>query len=178
MKQFDIPDINTPEYWDKNQTATDFGLRQKKYLELAGKGDSIIELGCGLSPTLYEADFKTKVGVDFSKETIKTITKLYPDIDYKCANAVKTGIDREFDVVLAGEVIEHLEKPDELLKEMERLCKVGGIMIISTPHLDFNDPEHLWEFIAEDFVDWESETIHSNRFKGRSYLYIWRKKLS
>ncbi len=175
MKKFDIPDINTKEYWDKHQTAFDFGLRQQKYLELAGSGKRIVELGCGLSPMLdHAAQFEQAYGIDFSEETIEKAQKLYPEVIYLCAEVIKTSFDHDyFDAVVAGEVIEHLQDPRLLILEMKRICKVGGIMIISTPHLEFVDPEHLWEFDQDDFKKWgfSTEVVHSERFPGRSYIF-------
>lgn len=179
MKRFETPDINTPTYWNSNQTAMDFGLRQIKYLELAGSGESIIELGCGLSPMLDHAElFEERWGVDFSEDTITKAQELYPSVKFTCANVVDTGIQEQFDAVVAGEVIEHLEQPELLIKEMERLCKPGGKMILSTPNLEFIDPEHLWQFEEEDFRQWgfEVETIHSERFPGRSYIFACKRK--
>ena len=180
MKKFNIQNINTKEYWDIHQTALDFGLRQEKYLKIAGKGDSIIELGCGLSPMLAFADkFKNRVGVDFSMETIKQACEAYPNVVYTWADVCFTPFPNEsFDAVVSGEVIEHLENPEMLIHEMERLCRKGGIMIISTPHLEFEDPEHLWEFDEEDFKKWgfQTETVKSDRFKGREYVFAWKGK--
>ena len=177
MKKFNIPQINTPDYWDKSQTALDFGLRQQKYLELAGSGENIIELGCGLSPMLeYACHFREKTGVDFSRETIKKASELYPEVKYICADVVDTGIFNKFDVVVAGEVIEHLEKPELLIAEMERLGRIGGIIILSTPILEFEDKEHLWEFDEDYFINkgFKTELVHSERFKGRSYIFAWK----
>lgn len=180
MKKFNIKNINTDVYWDEHQTAVDFGLRQKKYLEIAGKGESIIELGCGLSPMLTFADkFTTKIGVDFSQETIKQASEIYKNVLYVLSDVLYTPFANEtFDVVVSGEVIEHLEHPQLLINEMERICKKGGIMILSTPHLEFEDPEHLWEFDEEDFkeIGFETESIKSDRFKGRSYIFAWKIK--
>lgn len=180
MKRLQEVDINTKEYWDKAQTCVgDFGLRQIKYLELAGSGESIIELGCGLSPMLDHAElFEERWGVDFSEETITKAQELYPKVKYTCADVTNTGINEQFDAVVAGEVIEHLEKPELFIKEMERLCRVGGVMILSTPNLEFLDPEHLWQFYEQDFMDWgfEVETVHSERFPGRSYIFSWKRK--
>ena len=180
MKKFDLPDINTKEYWDTHQTAFDFGLRQQKYLELAGSGERIVELGCGLSPMLdYAASFSYAYGVDFSEETITKAQKLYPDVTYLCMEVINTGLsDNFFDAVVAGEVIEHLQDPIKLIDEMYRICKPGGTMILSTPHLEFIDPEHLWEFEEDDFKRWgfQAETVHSERFPGRSYIFAWKRK--
>lgn len=180
MKKFDLPDINTKEYWDTHQTAFDFGLRQQKYLELAGSGERIVELGCGLSPMLdHAAQFQYKYGIDFSEATIEKAQKLYPDVTYLCAEVTNTTLsDNYFDAVVAGEVIEHLQDPGLLTVEMDRICKPGGIMIISTPHLEFQDPEHLWEFDEEDFkkLGFFTEEVHSERFPGRSYIFAWKRK--
>ena len=40
-----------------------------------------------------------------------------------------------FDVVTCLEVIEHLHNPDNLIKEIYRVLKPGGVLILSTPNL-------------------------------------------
>lgn len=180
MKALTKNNINTREYWDTHQTALDFGLRQQKYLSLAGSGDKIVELGCGLSPMLaYAAHFNKAYGVDYSQKTIEQAQRLYPEIEYICSDVTDTPFpDEHFDAVIAGEVIEHLEHPNRLLNEMERICKKGGKIILSTPHLEFIDPEHLWEFEVSDFTNWgfETEIVASQRFNGRIYLFAWKQK--
>ena len=71
MKRLNSKNINTKKYWDEHIAEPDLGLRQKKYLELAGKGNNIIEFGCGLSPFLDKArkNFKQVWGIDFSNKT-------------------------------------------------------------------------------------------------------------
>lgn len=175
MKRCNKKNINTPSYWDKNQTALDFGLRQEKYLELAGKGYSICEVGCGLSPFLAHAldNFTFAFGLDFSPETIKRASKLYPEVIYYEQDATNLVIDKVFDVVVAGEIIEHLEDPDKFIKQLEGMANK---VIISTPILEFNDREHLWQFDEEYFIKngYKTELVHSDRFKGRSYIFAWK----
>lgn len=40
-----------------------------------------------------------------------------------------------FDVVFAGEIIEHLYDPENFLKQINRIIKKSGLLIISTPNL-------------------------------------------
>ncbi len=182
MKTFNIPQINTPEYWDEHQTAFDFGLRQEKYRELAGSGDRIVELGCGLSPFLGEINkdkslFLQAFGLDFSPKTVEEARKLFPLVVYDVGDVIDTPYSNKlFDVSVAGEVIEHLTEPLKLIKEMVRITKKR--IIISTPHLEFEDPEHVCEFDEKDLKELLSpygevttETIHSERFPGRSYIF-------
>ena len=43
--------------------------------------------------------------------------------------------DGEFDVVFAGEIIEHVLDPDRLLQECRRVLKPGARLVLSTPNL-------------------------------------------
>ena len=44
------------------------------------------------------------------------------------------GFDGYFDVVIASEVIEHLENPRHTIRELARLCSAGGYVIVTTPN--------------------------------------------
>ncbi|MGD0913334.1 MAG: methyltransferase domain-containing protein [Terracidiphilus sp.] len=44
------------------------------------------------------------------------------------------GYDDYFDVIVASEIIEHLENPRFLARELFRLCRPGGHVIITTPN--------------------------------------------
>jgi 2-polyprenyl-3-methyl-5-hydroxy-6-metoxy-1,4-benzoquinol methylase len=44
------------------------------------------------------------------------------------------GYDNFFDVVIASEIIEHLENPRLTARELFRLCRPGGYTIITTPN--------------------------------------------
>jgi ubiquinone/menaquinone biosynthesis C-methylase UbiE len=173
MKRLNKENLNTKKYWDTHIAKPDFGLRQKKYLDLAGKGERIIELGCGLSPFLDKArkNFKECFGLDFSLETLKKATDKFPKVQYSLSSAIDTPFeDKCFDVSVAGELIEHLENPEKLITEMIRITKKR--IILSTAKMEYNDPEHLWEFNEDDFPFWNVETVKSKRFPGRSYLFI------
>ena len=176
MKRCNQENINTPSYWDKNQTALDFGLRQQKYLELAGIGTSIAEIGCGLSPFLNEArnNFTFCFGFDFSPETIKRAKIVFPKVSYYEIDANKLEFNKDFDVVVAGEIIKHLEDPNVFIENLEKMA-ISRI-VISTPILEFNDPEHLWEFDEDYFIKkgFKTEIVSSSRFKGRSYIFAWK----
>lgn len=173
MQRINKKDINSQNYWDNNIAEPKFGLRQKKYLELAGKGDSIVELGCGMSPFLNKArkNFKRVVGLDFSTRTIIEARNKFPKVDYIYGDSTKSPFkDKEFDVSVAGEMIEHLENPRELVDEMKRITKKR--IIISSAHMEYNDPEHLWIIEPEDFPEAKAEWIESEWFPGRKYLFL------
>lgn len=175
MRRLTNVDINTAEYWDSHQTAVDFGLRQEIYAEIVEGKESVIELGCGLSPFLSKINAKRRVGIDVSPVTTAKAREMYPEVTYILGSATNTRVKMEsFEAVVAGEVIEHLENPQTLVDEMKRICKPGGVIVVSTPHLEFEDPEHLWEFDGDDLVSMFGggvfEVVYSERFPGRSYI--------
>jgi 2-polyprenyl-3-methyl-5-hydroxy-6-metoxy-1,4-benzoquinol methylase len=49
-------------------------------------------------------------------------------------NSAVPGHDGEFDVVVAAEVIEHLENPRFMIREIFRLLRPGGAAIVTTPN--------------------------------------------
>ena len=52
--------------------------------------------------------------------------------------------DNEFDVVEADHVLEHLNDPFRVMKEIHRITKPGGLVIIRVPHFSrgFTHPDH------------------------------------
>lgn len=188
--------INTAPYYDKffkdKVVTRDRVLRQEKFMEHVGEGKTI-ELACGLSYFCQMAKKKypnSEVwGLDFSTTAKERMSKeeSVPEesVNYVVGNALDTPFkDNYFDYVVSGEFLEHLEKPMQLIDEMYRLCKPGGLMILSTPHLETPDPEHLWEYDVQDVVDMfsskgctpETEVVESDFFPGRFYIIAWAKK--
>ena len=190
MKRLREENINTSEYFDnqfeEKQVDKINTLRQECYLKHVKPGDLVVELGCGVSyfPEMARLKGARSFGLDFSQKAIEMMSKKFPDVGYVLGDATNTNLGSDiYDVVVSGEVIEHLEKPKELVKEMVRICRQNGKIIISTPHLEFDDPEHLWEFDEKDLYDLlsphgetEIERLESEKFPGRFYLVAVCKK--
>jgi 2-polyprenyl-3-methyl-5-hydroxy-6-metoxy-1,4-benzoquinol methylase len=184
MTRFDRPNINTRAYWDAQHgrnPMVDFRhtLRQDVYLRLVNGGARVLELGCGLSPFCMLAARRglRVVGLDQSIVAIEALRRAYSGVAWCVGDARRVPFpDARFDTVVAGELIEHLEEPERLLAEMDRLCRPRGRLILSTPQVEFDDPEHLWEFDAAYFEarGFQTETVPSDLFQGRSYLFAWR----
>lgn len=185
MKRLREENINTQEYFDKQFDDKPVDkinlLRQEEYMRYVRYGNNVIELGCGMSyfPEMARLRGAKSYGVDFSPIAIERLKYEFPGVFYMKCDATKTPFpDGKFDVVVSGEVIEHLEEPHALTYEMARICKKGGYIIVSTPHLEFDDPEHIWEFEEQDlknllglYGETITKTIESDKFKGRKYIF-------
>jgi ubiquinone/menaquinone biosynthesis C-methylase UbiE len=112
--------------------ARDITLR---YVE---KDHAVLDVGCGSAKFLCQlaADGFTNLhGLDFDA--------YYPSSlhlrSFKSADLSWDRMpwnDASFDIITGWEVIEHLENPPHFLREMHRLLKPEGLLILSTPNVD------------------------------------------
>jgi SAM-dependent methyltransferase len=56
--------------------------------------------------------------------------------------------DSEFDVIEASHIIEHLDRPFDVMKEIYRILKPGGLLVVKVPHFSrgMAHPEHAHGF--------------------------------
>ncbi|OGZ33169.1 MAG: hypothetical protein A2V69_01415 [Candidatus Portnoybacteria bacterium RBG_13_40_8] len=111
------------------------------YLDLFpfDKNDLVINIGCGEGPQaiVYAGHYKKMIGVDISKERLeksKEIMKIYNIDNYEtlCANIEEIPFpDKSFDKAIAIDVIEHVQNPEKLCLEANRLLKGDGKFLIT-----------------------------------------------
>jgi SAM-dependent methyltransferase len=95
----------------------------------------VLDLGCSaglLAEKLHTAGH-TVVGVDAVElpgVRARTDEFFVADLEKPLPAEIGTG----FDVVIAGDIIEHLSKPGDALKEMRRVLRPGGQLILSVPN--------------------------------------------
>lgn len=109
-------------------------FRQKQKCEPAEV--SVLDIGCGsglITGQLQKKGYTVK-GLDFSPTAVEKarkqgITADVCDLD----EGLTTETDATHDVVWAGDIIEHVFDPMGLLKEIHRVLKPNGIIILSIP---------------------------------------------
>ena len=91
-----------------------------KNLEIEGTGKKL-NLGCGID---YREGF---VNADFHSH-------LKVDVEYDLNQLPYPFADDEFDYILASHVLEHLDKPFWVMRELHRILKPGGVLHVKVPH--------------------------------------------
>ncbi|MBY0471076.1 methyltransferase domain-containing protein [bacterium] len=119
--------------------------------------------------TLAEEGYDV-TAVDLHPEFLKYAQKKYTHGKFKTVNANLMDFrDTErFDCILAGEVIEHVAVPDQLLKSAWENLKPGGIVILTTP----NGADYSSTLPTYNQVD-NIEELMPKQFHWSDHLFLY-----
>jgi len=112
----------------------DILIKFLKYKKIKGR---LLDIGCqdgDMCYIMHKEGFEV-YGVDIDAECILKAKQKYPQITFKqadCGNKIPFP-DEFFDVVWAGDVIEHVCNTDIFVNEVNRVLKKGGLFALSTP---------------------------------------------
>ena len=96
----------------------------------------MLDIGCGYGYFLricFAYGFKC-AGIDISKYALERLKNTLIDVILADAQSGFPLKSNSIDVVVMLEVIEHLEKPTKVAKEISRVLKTNGILYITTPN--------------------------------------------
>ena len=109
---------------------------------IAWKNKKILDIGCGWGEFVVSSNFRgaESFGIDPDKELVKISklrAKIYIMNEGKFVVSVGENIpfiENAFDVVTCVDVLEHVEKPTKVIKEMLRVLKPKGVCFIGAPN--------------------------------------------
>jgi 2-polyprenyl-3-methyl-5-hydroxy-6-metoxy-1,4-benzoquinol methylase len=144
------------------------------------RSGDVMDLGCVDSrPARHDAKARIEYKANLLHKRIAEINKgvLGVDIDPEGAavlnaqgyNVIVADVEtmdlgKQFDTIVAGEIIEHLENPGRFLRNMRRHLKEdGGVIIISTPNPFYaGSAWKIWRYgkpaVHEDHMGWQDPT--------------------
>ena len=99
------------------------------------KFSSICDLGCG--PGYLLSTFKKKkcLGIDNDEEALRIASKYSEVLRIDLGNK-NINLNKKFDLITCYHVIEHIKNPHYLIKNINKLLKKNGTLIIGTPDFD------------------------------------------
>lgn len=126
-------------YSDKS---LDYGISKRRKEAIIAllediKNTTVLDVGCSTGYLGKEfIDRGAKVyGIDISKKALNEARKVLTKVNIIDLNKQKLPFSRgQFDLIVASEVIEHLQNPLLALKELNRVLKNNGGLIITTPN--------------------------------------------
>lgn len=196
MKRLHEKKIDDAKYyekiWGEEYNARPYydAVRQRALIAKVKNGNKVIDIGAGVFGACQYAAEKTDLNCRFyafdqSYTAAEIVRKVTPEVDYiigDCSGRFPFIFD-SFDVVIAGEIIEHMEEPAKFAEELCRICKPGGWVALSTvdtnsenakKHGDY--AEHLWEFTPEDLIGFFEPFGETQYLTVGDYHFIYCKK--
>ena len=134
--------------------------------------NNLLEVGCGEGHLAsYMKKLKSTIkteGIDISSDIIKLASETYPDIKFSVQSLYGLSYpDNSFDMVVASEVLEHLEYPEKAMTELKRVTKKHCLLsvpreplwrILNILRLKYlnrlgNTPGHMQHWNKKKFLD-------------------------
>jgi len=142
------------------------------------KGKVVLDIasGEGYGSNLLAKTASEVFGVDICEETINNAKGRYIAGNLKFVQGDITCIPFQadtFDVIICFETIEHVSNQHVVIRELKRVLKNDGVLIISTPEKkkysddkNFKNPYHVKEFYEQEFKDFIKK-----HFKNANFLH-------
>lgn len=151
---------------------TQFDLKDKTILDIAS--------GEGYGSNILAQRAKYVYGVDISEEAVAHAKSKYKsnNLQYLHGSATNIPIANEtIDMVVSFETIEHHDKHEEMMREIKRVLKPNGILIISSPNKKeytdvpkYENHFHVKELYTDEFMSLISRHFLKTKLFWQRYI--------
>lgn len=128
-------------------------LLKAYYLSLPYLSGDLLEIGCGEGRgfDIVRPYVDSYTAVDKNQAIIDKLSERYSTINFKRMDVppLDSIEDNSFDTVISFQVIEHIEDDSLFMKDIYRVLRPGGKVIITTPNSDMSltrNPWHIREY--------------------------------
>ena len=115
----------------------------QEFLARLVEGKTVLDVGCADHSALMETagtwlhkrlarSARSILGLDILESEVGELRRRGYDV--VSGDATTVGLDRTFDYVVAGEIIEHVDAPGALVANMARHLNADGRLVLSTPN--------------------------------------------
>lgn len=149
-------------------------------------GETVLDLAAGtgaMSLRLTDSGYKV-TATDYVSENFRLHDSV-PFFGTDLNDDFGQGREGQFDIIMASEIIEHLENPRHFARECFKLLKNGGKVFLSTPNVDcvasivsvlrtgafqwFNDVDYQREGHITPLTQWQIDKC----FKEAGFTFLW-----
>jgi 2-polyprenyl-3-methyl-5-hydroxy-6-metoxy-1,4-benzoquinol methylase len=120
-------------------------------------GKQVLDAGCGVgwgTLLLLESGAAAASGIDIAPDAVEDARGRVPGADIRQGDlADLPWPDASFDLVVCFEALEHVHQQDQVLDELVRVLRPGGILMVSSPNprvYPAGNPFHVHELTPEE----------------------------
>lgn len=146
-------------------------------------GKAVLDVACGegYGTNILAAAARAATGLDISVEAVIHARAGYSraNLDFVAGSAAQLPFpDGAFDLVVSFETIEHHDRHQEMISEIHRVLRPGGLLIISSPNKQYysvepgyHNPYHVKELFREEFLDLLGSSFQNVQLQGQRVVY-------
>lgn len=134
-QEYSFPVPNLPE-----KIAEETVERFFRFLPPGMAGGRLLDIGCGQGTVLHQLSKDPRAkgwkleGIDVSEENIAKGKRVF-NLDLHCGDLLRMNWPAgSFDAITLWSTIEHLSSPRPMIREIARLLRPGGLLIVTTPN--------------------------------------------
>lgn len=159
----------TKQQWDYSETKFDnFYKPLLKRIEHLSNGKRILDVGCSNGAFMKAAERRGWSPEGVELETSSYQVALQNGLHVRNEDLLSCAFpDQAFDIVTMWQLIEHLSAPRELVAEIKRILRPGGLLVVSTPNIQ----SIAWKLLGERWGAVEPE-VHLHLFTVKSLKYL------
>jgi 2-polyprenyl-3-methyl-5-hydroxy-6-metoxy-1,4-benzoquinol methylase len=168
----------------------------QEFLSQYVKGKTVLDVGCVAHSAYVEREdlwlhkhlassAKSILGLDILESDAAELRQRGYEVT--CGDAMTVSLNRTFDVVVAGEIVEHIDDPAAFVSNMARHLNEQGRLVMTTPHVFFflhflesifSSAEQRWN---PQHVAWYcpftlGNLLHRNNLEVESCYYFTRSR--
>lgn len=128
-------DLPLDNWWLEGRRSVVAAGLQRLGIEPDGSARRLLDVGCGsgsMMPVLTPLGHVT--GIDASGPMIGKCRERFPDVELRQTDSLDALLGgRDFDIVTAFDVVEHVEDDSKLAGELASLVVRGGLVVVTVP---------------------------------------------
>jgi 2-polyprenyl-3-methyl-5-hydroxy-6-metoxy-1,4-benzoquinol methylase len=112
--------------------------REDLLARISPEARTILEFGCGEAPLGAALKARQKcrvVGIEIDPKAAAVARKRIDDVYCGDAREIVSLLKEQFDWIIGGDIVEHLEEPWSFLAELRHVCAPGGHLLLSIPNV-------------------------------------------
>lgn len=156
---------------------------------------TVLEIGCGAGGTMQWLrgirQIKYAAAVELVPEAADLARDIFDKVETSSFESAQFEFDcLKFDLIIALDVLEHLQDPDQAVKRLHAMATEGGVLIVSIPNIGNYSvswpllTKGQWNYGSEGLLDrthlrffsekTANDLLKSNGFNPISRKYNWQ----
>lgn len=136
--------------------------------------------GEGYGTAILAENAREVIGLDLNERVIEAASEKYvlDNASFQVGDMIDMPFeDESFDCIVCFEAVEHIEKQRESLKEIRRVLKQDGLLIMSSPNrerseMEMDNPFHVHEMDREEFLAFLKEEFSNVQLMAQKITLI------